>query len=659
MRNVVSSFPWSPLLLAGCLGLTACGGGGSSPGDTNPPGSQNKAPTLSVSGPEQAVFESQPVALAVTAADPENKALTFTVKNAAGEALESTFEPGEGTGTLTFTAPLVDAEQSLTFTVSVSDGEKSASQDVGFTVIDTLAIGDGERIVFTQTRGSGATVVTSVWRLDGGTPTPVKVFEGEPGVEFFETSVSPDGKWLAAITSDAVNVQRLRLISLLEATPSPVFFDAVEAGIGGLQWLASSTAVVLGADSRFTSVQEVHALTVPSASSPADLRRISGELPNGPGGVPDSGVTHFTVAPVGGLVALRGDLEQDGFVEIFVTDVDGNRRRVSGAALDANNPFGAPFWSYDGSLLAFLGNPQGDGTELLVADMLADDSARVVSPELPNSAVTDIAWSPTGHEIAFVSDDPAPRAGERVHLINLSVDPPTHGVVAAEDGDNTEFVDLLLWSPTGTHIAFRGGNWLDTSNNTAVLVVPVDPSGAPAVAVQNARLDSPVTPAFSSNGMHLAGFYLLFTEGRPRLSSFAVDVASVTELLGPQNLSAADIDECDFESSASEWSPTLPVIASSCVFHENEDSFVGVPAMISVTEGTPHETKILTEFVARDFIWAADGERLFLTATSPFDGCQLFQTSVAAPGSPQCMYTPPAEETITRFWIIDETGVRQ
>ena len=678
-----------PVVLSSVLALSACGGGGGGgtpppggttpppggttppPGGTTPPPT-NQSPTITVTGPE-AVFEGTVIELTIVASDPDGDELTFGLKD--GDGAEVTFDsifPDSENGAMLmrFIAPQADQDTPFVVTASVSDGELEAAESLGIKV--QAPLGTGEKIVFRQVEGSGATIVSSLWVLGTGENQAVKLHEGTAGVSFTETALSPNGLWMAVRSNDAAagNTRHLHIVSVADGTASADYLagmDNAAVTASGFQWLADSSAVAFMADGRFADVDEVFAITTPPQDAATSLRRISGDLPGDGDFVPVGNVLSFTVAPLGGFIVLRGDLERAGFTEIFVTNIDGERRRVSGPLLDGDNDgspnatarFDAASWSYDGSLMAFKGDPQGDNVDALyVANPSEEDSADVVSGELPGREVQLFAWSPVRNELAFTDTRTSIASlGDRVHWIDMLAEPVVSRVLAAdEDAGSIEVAFSFEWSPDGDSVAFHGNRYFGKPD-FSLFIAPIlpDVTEEPVLAISGAAYGTIPSPtyAWSPDAKNLAAFHQLNTD--TFLDAYSLDANTVTRVLGQDD--AFNAASCSFATA--KWSSTGSVLATKCLIREF-NGIVNVPSFVSLrADSPPYETVIFDNYVAKDFLWAADGERLFLTGTSPFDPCQLFVATLATAGNAQCLHSPSAFQTINKFWLVDENGMRE
>jgi dipeptidyl aminopeptidase/acylaminoacyl peptidase len=243
------------------------------------------------------------------------------------------------------------------------------------------------------------------------------------------------------------------------------------------------------------------------------------------------------VSPLGDLVAFT--------VTSIDTEVNDYRTRVWLAPVDGAQrprPFTAgehrdirPRWSPDGRLLAFASHREGRGAEIYVLGVQGGGEAIRVcrSP----SDIVDLAWSPDGDRLAFVSRDPDPaqygepgetridketpprrvtRLFSRLDNEGWIVDRPTRVFVVPADGSSRPQALTpgpyqsagLAWSPDGRSIVFASGRH-DTWDLDLVVdlwQVAADGSAGPERLTEQASAYG--CPAFSPDGRRLA--YLRF-----------------------------------------------------------------------------------------------------------------------------------------------------
>jgi Tol biopolymer transport system component len=163
------------------------------------------------------------------------------------------------------------------------------------------------------------------------------------------------------------------------------------------------------------------------------------------------------VAPDGKTVAYQairnlsqGDKIDSGAIMIKATGVD-----AQPAQLVANGFL--PTWSPDGSQLAFL-RRSGDTYNLLAIKATGGAERQLTAGGIPplnfnllpysRVQVSEFSWSPSGGEIAYVSD----RSGQN-NLWIVSAD-GSRDVQVTNNGEQDQFLHCPLWSPDGQRIAF-------------------------------------------------------------------------------------------------------------------------------------------------------------------------------------------------------------
>ena len=126
-------------------------------------------------------------------------------------------------------------------------------------------------------------------------------------------------------------------------------------------------------------------------------------------------VAEAQISPDGGRIAYsirRHDDPGRAYTQMWMMDVATGKSRRLGSEGDRGS---GPRWSPDGQWLAYVGSVGRDGGLVVIR---ADGSqARVIAPvegtnhPLPSSGER-VSWSPDGKQIAFVSAQPGPEAGE-------------------------------------------------------------------------------------------------------------------------------------------------------------------------------------------------------------------------------------------------------
>src|SRR5213082_1055659 len=183
-------------------------------------------------------------------------------------------------------------------------------------------------------------------------------------------------------------------------------------------------------------------------------------------------------------VAMRDEPGRP-YGQLWVMDVAMQKSIRFGGDKDRS---GGPVWSPDGKWIAFFGR-LGDKHGLMIAKPDGSDVTVLASPEGTNSplpgAGNEVAWSPDGKQIAYISSAPDSRAAEAKgdtdeHSIDWSPDGKeilyltnpepnqdeffNYDVFALKVADGsvrritaTEFNEYdPIWSPNGKKILFRG-----------------------------------------------------------------------------------------------------------------------------------------------------------------------------------------------------------
>lgn len=162
----------------------------------------------------------------------------------------------------------------------------------------------------------------------------------------------------------------------------------------------------------------------------------------GPAQRPDGPrVAHVLVSPDGGLVLYSYWLEKPGEGWWGLVGIDGNT--LTGQ-LDGSSTWLFPDWSPDSSSIAYSCWSGDHGG--LVLKGLGTGAVDTILESEPNSPVLDVAWSPTGGNIAFTR-------GWRGHCDLCVVDLPSGKARPLVDGSATGIASPQ-WDPDGERLYF-------------------------------------------------------------------------------------------------------------------------------------------------------------------------------------------------------------
>lgn len=192
--------------------------------------------------------------------------------------------------------------------------------------------------------------------------------------------------------------------------------------------------------------------------------------------------------------------------EIYLVDYDGfNRRTVT--ANGGLNKF--PNWSSDNDRLAFVTNLPGSSRWELWVQQLGGTGERRVVP-VPTSYVSSPAFSPDGSRLAF--------SARGVHKPSADIYVATLSGTNPMNLTNNEAIDTApTWSPTGRQIAFIS----DRSGSPQVWVMDSDGSNLRRLTTEGGHCDS---PDWSPNGKYIA--YSWQAPEQWRHDIFILDVAT-------------------------------------------------------------------------------------------------------------------------------------
>jgi hypothetical protein len=203
----------------------------------------NSAPVIdNITGPTS-VKESQEVTLMASAADPEGDAMTYTWTQTAGSATE--FE--STTDTLTFNAPLVDADETITFSATAMDAEltseptsysftvKANTAPTVMTTVSAVTVNEGQSVMLTAVGHDSdeGDHLTYTWKVNGSTASAT-------GSTFDYTAAEVGSTKLVLVTVTASD----GLATSEKATINVTVNNKVAGGIGFIGLLLAPFAFI-------------------------------------------------------------------------------------------------------------------------------------------------------------------------------------------------------------------------------------------------------------------------------------------------------------------------------------------------------------------------------------------------------------------------------
>jgi dipeptidyl aminopeptidase/acylaminoacyl peptidase len=322
---------------------------------------------------------------------------------------------------------------------------------------------DGARIMFASPLGG-----SDLWTVNatGGFPTPLNVDMGDiPFLQPHQPTFSPDGKWLAYISSKrGEGASEMYVTSLEDGRTVPL--THLGSHVNSYSWSPDSRSIAV-ADDR-SGGYDIYVVSVPGAS----ITRITSD--------PRYEVFPSWTPDGKRLVYVRlDDRWQDHDVLIADAAGGGEARTVVRDTnffdYGAGATFGYPLISPDGSTMLF--RSQRSGWINYWAVPLAGGAPHQLAPETANQ--NGAHWSPDGKSILYVS------------LWNgtqdLRVVPAGGGaarVLVKPDGQG--FINNATWSPDGSHISFT----MESPTAPADLYTVPSAGGAPT------RLTVSVAPSW-------------------------------------------------------------------------------------------------------------------------------------------------------------------
>ena len=197
--------------------------------------------------------------------------------------------------------------------------------------------------------------------------------------------------------------------------------------------------------------------------------------------------------------SLKGDSK-----EVYVMDYDGANQRVI-TANGGLNKF--PEWSADGSKLAFITNlPESNRWELWIQDL---KGGRTILP-VPTSYVSSPAFAPDGKKIAFSSRE-VNGMDAGIYLADLD------GGRLRNLSNHPSIDTSPSWSPTGRQIAFIS----DRSGSPQLWVMDADGSNLQILVTEGGHCDS---PNWSPDGRLIA--YSWQAPGQWKHDIYVIEVAT-------------------------------------------------------------------------------------------------------------------------------------
>jgi dipeptidyl aminopeptidase/acylaminoacyl peptidase len=293
---------------------------------------------------------------------------------------------------------------------------------------------DGARIMFASPLGGSDLWTVNASAASGGFPTPLNVDMGDiPFLQPHQPTFSPDGKWLAYISSKrGEGASEMYVTSLEDGRTVPL--THLGSHVNSYSWSPDSRSIAV-ADDR-SGGYDIYVVGVPGAG----ITRITSD--------PRYEVFPSWTPDGKRLVYVRlDDRWQDHDVLIADAAGGGDARTVVKDTnffdYGAGATFGYPLISPDGSTMLFRSQRSGWINYWVVP--LAGGAPHQLAAE--NANQNGAHWSPDGKSILYVS------------LWNgtqdLRVVPASGGaarVLVKPDGQG--FINNATWSPDGSHISF-------------------------------------------------------------------------------------------------------------------------------------------------------------------------------------------------------------
>jgi len=176
------------------------------------------------------------------------------------------------------------------------------------------------------------------------------------------------------------------------------------------------------------------------------------------------------------LFSMRS-IRREGDSDLYISQMDGSDRRDI-----TNNPFidTSPTWSPSGKQIAFVSDREGGVNQLYVCDADGANVRRIVKE---GGDADSPSWSPDGRWIAFHWK---PRLGTAYDIFLAEVSTGKIFQVTSEAGSNVS----PSWAPDGRHLTFQS----DRSGTNQIYIMLVDD---PATLRMITRQGNNSSPAWS------------------------------------------------------------------------------------------------------------------------------------------------------------------
>jgi Tol biopolymer transport system component len=258
-------------------------------------------------------------------------------------------------------------------------------------------------------------------------------------------------------------------------------------------------------------------------------------------------------SPDGQKLAFAGDEVPGDDVYVMNADGSGQERLTSGPGLD-----GSLAWSPDGRAIAFTRQqpPFHDrSAEIYVMNADGSEQRRLTRSAARDSyAATELAWSPRGNKIAFVSR----RDGNlEIYVMN------TDGTGQQRLTRNTVRDGNPVWSPDGRRIAFE--------NNWQIYVMNADGRGQQRLT-RNEGLN--LRPAWSPDGQTIAFERRLGRHQSGRCSGCGDALAFEVHVMKADGSGQRRLTRKGVRNRAPAWSPNGRTIAFISNRDGNQEIYV-------------------------------------------------------------------------------------